>query len=170
MPRILEDVPEAALLIVGDGPESTRLRELAASLGLDAEVHWAGSIAHREMPGYLHAGDVFAMPNRRMPDGDIEGFGLVFLEANACGKPVIGGRSGGAVDAIADGESGYLVDPESPDEVADRAIGLLRQPDLARRMGETGRRRVLDRFTWPHTGRALARAIEMAGGAVAARA
>ena len=78
-------------------------------VGLEEHVRFAGTVSDREIGDFYHAGDVFVMANRQLANGDVEGFGLVFLEANACGKPVVGGRSGGAVDAIADGESGLLV-------------------------------------------------------------
>jgi phosphatidylinositol alpha-1,6-mannosyltransferase len=156
LPEVLRRAPDAVYLIVGGGPHEPALRRLAAELGVEERVRWAGSIPNREAVDYYHAADVFAMPNRRMPDGDIEGFGLVFLEANACGLPVIGGRSGGAVDAIADGISGYLVDPGSPAELAERLVYLLAHPDRAREMGLAGRARVERSFTWRASGEALA--------------
>lgn len=162
LPRVLASVPNAVYLIVGGGPEEARLRSLAQELGVEAHVRWAGSIPNSETVDYYHASDLFVMPNRRMPNGDIEGFGLVFLEANACGKPVIGGRSGGTVDAIDHGESGYLVEPTSVDEVANRLIELLRDPERARSLGEAGRQRVLRAFTWKHCGESLHRITALA--------
>ncbi len=105
-----------------------------------------------ELSAYYNAADVFVMPNRE-EGTDVEGFGIVFLEANACSKPVIGGRSGGAVDAIADGESGYLVDPSSPQAIAEAASRLLTDPALARRMGEAGRERARREFSWERAAR-----------------
>jgi phosphatidylinositol alpha-1,6-mannosyltransferase len=89
------------------------------------------------------------MPSRQMLEaGEWEGFGIVYLEANACGKPVIGGRSGGTEDAVVNGQSGYLVDPESPEAIAEKILGLLRNPTLAQRVGEFGRRWVKQHRSW----------------------
>jgi phosphatidylinositol alpha-1,6-mannosyltransferase len=162
LPRVLERVPQVVYLIAGDGPERPRLEKLTADLGIQAHVRFAGSIANKDALHFYHACDVFAMPNREMPNGDIEGFGLVFLEANACGKPVIGGRSGGATDAIVDAETGFLVDPESPTEIADRLIQLLSDPERAAAMGAAGKQRVRSSFTWEHTGQALHRIVAAA--------
>jgi len=162
LPQVLKEVPNAVYLCVGGGPEEARLRTLANVLGVNEQVRWVGSIPNHEAVDYYHAADVFAMPNRQMPNGDIEGFGLVFLEANACAKPVIAGRSGGAVDAVEHERTGYLVDPESPTEVADRLISLLRSPELAARLGEAGRQRVIERFTWQQSCRVLNEAIQAA--------
>ncbi len=165
LPQVLSAAPDAVYLIVGGGPEEARLRRLAEDLGVSKHVRWAGSIPHAAAVDYYHAADLFVMPNRRMPNGDIEGFGLVFLEANACGLPVIGGRSGGAVDAIAHGESGYLVEPTVVDDVATRLIELLRNREQAREMGRQGEARVRREFTWEHSGAALAATIEAAAAA-----
>ncbi len=164
LPQVLKKVPNAVYLIVGDGPQEAHLRSLADSLGLQNSVRFAGSIPNAETVDYYHASDVFVMPNRRMSNGDIEGFGLVFLEANVCGLPVIGGRSGGAVDAIEHGRTGFLVEPTSVEEVADRLIELLTQEDRAREMGTVGRQRVLDNFTWSRSGTVLDRAVTLAAG------
>ena len=147
-------------LIVGRGREEARLRELASELGLEDRVAFAGYVPDGDLPRYYRVCDLFVMPNRVTQgtalEGDIEGFGISFLEANACGKPVIGGRSGGAIEAVEEGVVGVLVDPESEEEIA-AAIGtLLEDRSLARRLGENGRRRVEDAFDW----RYLARQVE----------
>jgi len=162
LPTVLAQVPDAVYVIVGGGPEEVRLRALAKELNVERSVRFVGSIPNADTVDYYHACDVFAMPNREMPNGDIEGFGLVFLEAGVCGKPVIGGRSGGAVDAIAHGESGYLVNPLDPTELAARLIELLADPAHARAIGAAGRQRVLNSFTWAHSGQVLHRAIALA--------
>ncbi len=162
LPAVLRRVPDAVYLVVGGGPEEARLRALASELGVADHIRWVGSIPNSRTVDFYHASDLFVMPNRRMPNGDIEGFGLVFLEANACGKPVIGGRSGGAVDAIEEGVSGFLVDPMSSDEIANRLISLLTDQDLAARLGQGGRKRVESEFTWRHTGAALYGACALA--------
>lgn len=164
LPKVLEQVPDAVYLIVGDGPYRPTLDGIVAELGLGEHVRFAGSIPNSETVDYYYASDLFVMPNRRLSNGDIEGFGLVFLEANVCGLPVIGGRSGGAVDAIEHGRTGYLVEPTSEADVAGRLIELLNQPEKARAMGEAGRKRVLEHFTWSQSGAVLERAVTMAAG------
>jgi len=147
LPAILRQVPEAIYLITSDGPERERLEGLAQSLGVGRHVIFAGPVAQDELIAYYNAADVFIMASRQIGD-DVEGFGIVFLEANACGVPVIGGRSGGVVDAVADGESGFLVDPHDPADIAQRAVTLLRDADLAWRLGQKGLRWAQTRFTW----------------------
>lgn len=162
LPSVLQQVPNAVYLVVGGGPEEARLRSLAAQLGVNDHVRWVGSIPNSETVDYYHACDLFVMPNREMPNGDIEGFGLVFLEANACGKAVIGGRSGGAVDAIEDGVSGYLVDPTSPAELATRLVALLKDDRLRAELGARGQRRALNEFTWDASGARLGEIVRLA--------
>jgi phosphatidylinositol alpha-1,6-mannosyltransferase len=110
-------------------------------------LRFTGPIGLEELTAYYGLCDVFVMPNR-IADADVEGFGLVFIEAALCGKPTIGGRSGGAVDAIVDGVTGRLVDPTSVGEVAAAAIELLSNPGLARKMGAAGRVRALAEFDY----------------------
>lgn len=143
LPDILRRVPEAAYLIVGDGSCSEHLRRLAAQVGVAEHVHFAGFVPDDELPGYYHLCDLFVMPSKEL-DGDTEGFGIVFLEAAACGKPAIGGRTGGAVEAVQDGRTGLLVEPESIEEIAGAAVRLLTDTELAHRLGEAGRRRVVE--------------------------
>jgi phosphatidylinositol alpha-1,6-mannosyltransferase len=162
MPNIIQKVPNAVYVIVGEGREESGLRTLTTKLGLDAHVRIVGSIPNGETVDFYHACDLFIMPSREMPNGDVEGFGLVFLEANACGKPVIGGNSGGTPDAIAHGESGFLVDPTSSEEVASRAIEVLTNPELGLRLGEQGRRRALTAFTWERSAQTLRQAMALA--------
>lgn len=152
LPAILGQVPDVVYLIVGTGPQEDRLRTHAQEKGVADRVIFAGRVSDEELPAYYNAADVFIMPNRE-DETDVEGFGIVFLEANACGVPVIGGHSGGAVDAIADGESGYLVDPSSPQAIAEAASRLLTDPALARRMGEAGRERARWEFSWERAAR-----------------
>ncbi|MBC7249630.1 MAG: glycosyltransferase family 4 protein [Anaerolineae bacterium] len=147
LPAILERVPDVVYLIVGTGPGVDCLRTHAQEKGVADRVIFVGQVPDEDLPAYYNAADVFIMPNRE-EGTDVEGFGIVFLEANACAKPVIGGRSGGTVDAVADGETGYLVDPFSPEAVAEAAVHLLTDPALARRMGERGQKRVQQGFSW----------------------
>jgi phosphatidylinositol alpha-1,6-mannosyltransferase len=161
LPEVIRHVPEAVYAICGAGPAEAKLRELARSLGLGAQVRFLGKIPTEQLPALYNLADVFTMPNRRLPDsGDVEGFGIVFLEASACELPVIGGRTGGVGDAVADGESGLLVDGDSPDEIAHAIVRLLRDRGLARRLGKAGRRRVCGGLTWDHSAEGVREAIQ----------
>jgi phosphatidyl-myo-inositol dimannoside synthase len=137
------------LLLVGDGPDSARLRRLARQAGVAGSVVFAGAVPWAELPGYYDAGDVFAMPCRTRRGGlDVEGLGIVYLEASATGLPVIGGDSGGAPDAILDGETGYVVPGRSQRAVADRITGLLADPAGAAAMGDKGQAWVDREWRW----------------------
>ena len=151
MPTILEKIPNAVYLIGGTGAYGTELRKLVDSLGLGSHVRFIGSIADEEMVKTFNLADVFIMANRLMKgSGDLEGFGIVFLEAGACEVPVIGGRSGGVPDAIIDGETGFLIDGNSPEPISETVIRILSDPELAERMGRNGRERVCREQSWNH--------------------
>jgi len=141
LPRILESVPDTVYVIVGRGGYERYLKEMVRKAGLENYVVFAGLVPWEELVRYYRSCDVFIMPNRTLPNGDTEGFGLVFLEANACGKPVIGGNAGGVPDAIVNWETGILVDGNSVEEIAKAAIQLLSDQKLAERMGQAGYRR-----------------------------
>lgn len=138
LPQVLEQAPDAHYLVVGDGHYRAALETLVERLGLRDRVTFAGKVAEEELADYYRIADVFAMPNREMPDGDTEGFGLVFLEANACGVPVIGGRAGGAVEAVQDGENGILVDGWSLEDIAEALTRLLTDEALHDRIARRG--------------------------------
>jgi len=157
LPAIREVHPAVRYVIVGTGPAEQRLRALTQELGLGETVVYTGGIPHDQVPSYYAAADVFVHPNRELPGGDVEGFGVVFLEANAAGLPVIGGNSGGTPDAIRDGETGFLVDPGSAAELRDGILRLLGDRALRRRLGEAGKRWAAG-FTWE---RAAARIWEL---------
>jgi len=148
LPAIATAIPTLRYVIVGTGEEEARLRGLAAELGVAELVQFVGYVAGERLPEYYQSCDVFIMPNREETNQDVEGFGMVFLEAGACGKPVIGGRSGGAGEAIVDGETGLLVDGESPRAIADAALSLLSDPERLLEMGRKGRARAVARFGW----------------------
>jgi len=147
LPAISAAVPGVRYLIAGEGKDRPRLEALARQLGVAPLVRFLGAVPDQDVVALMHLADVFLMPAREERP-DVEGFGLVFLEANACGTPVIGSTSGGISDAVQDGRTGLLVPPQAPGPLAEAAIRLLNDPDLARRMGETGRARVLAEGTW----------------------
>lgn len=149
MPVVLAAVPEAVLLIVGGGPYAEGLRRLARETGVADAVRFTGPVPWEELPAHYGAGDVFAMPCRTRRGGlDVEGLGIVYLEASATGLPVVAGDSGGAPDAVLDGETGWVVRGGCPREAAERIVPLLRDPELRRRMGERGRRWVEEQWRW----------------------
>ncbi|MEV5905911.1 glycosyltransferase family 4 protein, partial [Streptomyces sp. NPDC052127] len=149
MPRILAAEPEAVLLIVGGGPYEKDLRRLAHERGVADAVRFTGSVPWSELPAHYGAGDVFAMPCRTRRGGlDVEGLGIVYLEASATGLPVVAGDSGGAPDAVLDGETGWVVRGGSPADAAERIVALLGDAELRRRMGERGRAWVEEKWRW----------------------
>jgi phosphatidylinositol alpha-1,6-mannosyltransferase len=148
-PGVLAAAPDARLLLVGSGPFGKDLHALAERLRITQSVHFAGAVPGQDLPAYYDAADVFAMPCRTRRGGlDVEGLGIVYLEASATGLPVIGGDSGGAPDAILDGESGYVVPGRSVPAVADRIIQLVTDPARARAMGEKGLAWVQQEWRW----------------------
>jgi phosphatidylinositol alpha-1,6-mannosyltransferase len=164
MGRIRRTVPDATLVIVGGGPDEQRLRGLAADAP-DGSVVFTGQVSEADLPRYYALGDVFAMPCRtRLAGMEVEGWGNVFIEAAACAKPVVVGDSGGAREALVDGETGILVDGRDAEQVADAVSGLLADPGRARAMGEAGRARVLRAHTWPSIARTLELWLQEAAG------
>jgi phosphatidylinositol alpha-1,6-mannosyltransferase len=148
MRRIRRRVPEAALLIVGGGPAELRLRRLAGEAP-PGSVFFAGQVTQEELPRYYAVGDVFSMPCRNRLSGlEVEGWGIVFVEAAACGRPVVVGDSGGARETLVDGETGFLVDGGDVAEVADAIARLLEDPAMAGQMGKAGRTWVEGGHTW----------------------
>lgn len=147
LPAVLHRVPDARLLLVGGGPYRTRLVKLAASLGVADAVVTTGSVPHAKLPAHFAAGDVFAMPCRTRAAGlDVEGLGIVFLEASATGLPVIAGNSGGSPDTVVEGETGYVV--SSREALIDRLIDVLTDKDLAVQLGKAGRMWVEQEWHW----------------------
>lgn len=161
-PQVLAAVPEAVLLLVGGGPDRDRLEELARRVGVVESVKFTGAVPWAEIPPYVDAADVFAMPCRTRRFGlEPEALGIVTLEASATGKPVVIGDSGGAADTVRHGETGYLVDPYNPVATAVRVIELLTDPQRARAMGEAGRAWVRDEWTWRRSGELLRELLDL---------
>jgi phosphatidylinositol alpha-1,6-mannosyltransferase len=157
MPAVVRCVPQAKLLIVGEGPDGRRLRDLVASCGVGGHVLFAGSVPWAELPAHYAAGDVFAMPCRTRGSGlDVEGLGLVFLEASASGLPVIAGRSGGAPETVLPGRTGTAVDGRDIDAVAQAAVQLLADPRRAASWGMQGREWVGQAWNWDSSAERLA--------------
>ncbi len=152
MPAILSEIPDATYVIVGDGPERASLEELARETGVANRVVFAGSVPDEELPDYYNLCDAFVMVSRRRSTQKGghrgEGFGIVYLEAGACGKPVVAGDDGGVAEAVEDGKIGLLIDPTSVEATATSLVRLLRDEDLAKRMGQRGRERACADFTW----------------------
>ncbi|MFT3661956.1 MAG: glycosyltransferase family 4 protein [Gordonia sp. (in: high G+C Gram-positive bacteria)] len=149
LPQLIDDVPDVHLMIVGGGPYGDRLKELAAENGVEDRVTFTGSVPPEELPGHYALADVFAMPTRTRGGGlDVEGLGIVFLEASACGVPVVAGDSGGAPETVREGETGLVVDGRDVGAVANAVSSLLRDPERARTMGEAGRRWTVEHWQW----------------------
>ena len=153
LPKVLERFPELLYIIVGDGPESQYLQELSVRLNINKNVLFYGSEVEKNLVSIYNICDIFVLPSkeRKMDNQgkiDAETFGIVFMEANACGKPVIGGNSGGIPDAIVNGVTGYLVNPSDENELAEKINELLSDKEKAKRMGEAGRKRAVKEFDW----------------------
>ena len=149
LPEILKSVPDAHILMVGQGPYLSHLKKLVKELNLVDHVSFIGRIQYAQLPQYICAGDIFAMPSRSRFFGlEVEGLGIVYLEASACGLPVIAGSSGGAPDAVLEGVTGIVVDGENNNEIAAAAIKLLNDLDGAKAMGLAGREWIIENWRW----------------------
>jgi phosphatidylinositol alpha-1,6-mannosyltransferase len=149
MPLVLKEVSNAHLLIVGQGPYQQKLFEKVRQLNLEEHVTFTGRINYEQLPEYICVGDLFAMPSRsRFAGLEVEGLGIAYLEASACGLPVIAGSSGGAPDAVEDGKTGQVVDGRDTTAIARSVIKFLKDPEGSKRMGEYGRTWVVEKWRW----------------------
>ena len=149
MPEILKTVSNAHLLLVGEGPHRDHLQKLIQKHRLEGSVTLIGRIDYKDLPLYICVGDIFAMPSRsRLMGLEVEGLGIVYLEASACGLPVLAGNSGGAPDAVVQNETGLVVDGTNNKEIADAAIELLTKVDLSKKMGAAGRQWIVENWRW----------------------
>ena len=156
LPQVLTAVPDAALLVVGDGPFRGDLEKLATTTGVRSAVRFTGAVPWAQLPAHFDAGDVFAMPCRTRRGGlDVEGLGIVYLEASATGLPVLAGRSGGAPDAVLAGRTGEVVDGTDVAAVADGLVRLLTDEVTAAAMGSAGRAWVQAEWSWDAAASAL---------------
>ena len=147
LPAVLRRVPDLVYLIVGEGTYRPELERLVLAHGLDRNVVFAGAVFDRELTEHYALGEAFIMANREMPDGETEGFGLVFLEANACGLPVIAGRAGGSVDAVTDQVNGLVVDGEDVAAIAAAIVRMFEDDGLRNRL-RAGGQTVANRSGW----------------------
>jgi len=161
-PQVLAQVPEARLLMAGEGPYRPKLQRLAESLGVSDSVVFTGAVEWGRMPAHIDAGDVFAMPSRGTRLGlEVEGLGIVALEAAACGLPVLVGNSGGAPDSVRDGKTGHVVDSRDPFDVARRIVPLVQDRRTAGALGNAGREWVTGEWTWDASFGVLRRVLEL---------
>ena len=149
MPAICREIPDAHLVMIGEGPYRSYLENRRKVLGLEEKVTFIGRIQYAELPTYICIGDLFVMPSRsRLAGLEVEGLGIVYLEASACGLPVIAGNSGGAPDAVLAGETGLVVDGTHVNDVASAVIELLNDPERSQRMGQRGREWIVQEWRW----------------------
>lgn len=149
LPHIRKRVGDAALLICGEGPYRARLEAKIRELNLSEHVRMVGRVPLPDLPHYLSAGQVFAMPSRNRHAGlEVEGLGIVYLEASACGIPVIAGNSGGAPDTVREGITGFVVDGQDQLGLVERSVTLLEDQSLAKKMGAAGRAFVEEKWRW----------------------
>jgi len=149
LPVLRERVPGAALVIVGGGPDRNRLHGLAADAGVTDHVVFTDGVPADELPAHYAMADVFAMPCRTRGAGlDVEGLGIVFLEASATGIPVVAGDSGGAPETVLEGQTGHVIDGRDAEQLVDTLSLLLAHPDRAAKMGRRGREWVTEHWRW----------------------
>ncbi|GIF21095.1 phosphatidylinositol alpha-1,6-mannosyltransferase [Actinoplanes tereljensis] len=161
LPAIRRRVPDAALLLVSGGPYRPKLERLAREQGVESDVIFTGSVPWAELPAHYAAGDVYAMPCRTRAAGlDVEGLGIVYLEASATGLPVVGGDSGGAPDAVREGETGYVVGGQDLAALTSRLTDLLSDPAKAKAMGAAGRAWVEQEWRWEAQAARLANLLD----------
>ena len=149
-PEVLKKVPDAHLLIVGGGSLKQSLHKKTFDNNVHTSVTITGAVDWKELPGFYAAGDVFAMPVRTRNLGfDVEGLGIVYLEASATGIPVIAGNSGGAPEAVIDGVTGFVLNPNNQMILAEKIIELLLNKELSNRLGKQGRSWIEKQWQWP---------------------
>lgn len=154
LPNVIRQIPDVHYLIVGEGEDGKRLRKLVEYHQLEEQVTFTGKIPYEELNEYYNAADLFVMPSKtQIPD--VEGFGIVFLEANACGLPVIGSDSGGIPSAIRNGVTGYIIPEANHVKLAEKIIELLNNPEKSHIIGRQGRKWVTEEANWEQLSRKL---------------
>lgn len=154
LPTLRERCGDTMLILAGAGPEEASLHEVAKKAGVEAHVKFLIAPDRPTLAAHYWACDVFALPARESKD-DVEGFGIVFLEAAHFGKPVVAMRTGGTPEAVEDGVTGLLADPKSDGDFLEKLASLLNDPEKAKRFGQAGRERVLRDFRWQDRTKAL---------------
>lgn len=149
LPEIKKHIPNIKYIICGRGNYEKELKELAGKLGLAKNVVFTGFVPNEHRVKYYNLCDLYVMPSREIPEkGDMEGFGITYLEANACEKPVIGSKTGGAKEAVLEGESGFLMNTVEYNEIAEACVKLLSDNDLSEKIGQNGRKRIIQEYNW----------------------
>ena len=149
MPAVLKKIPNAHLLLVGEGPYRKHLEKLVMKSSLEQNVTFAGRIMYDKLPSYLSAADLFAMPSRSRFFGlEVEGLGIVYLEASACGIPVVAGNSGGAPDAVLEGVTGLCVDGTNIEQITAAIVEICSDAERASHMGAAGRNWIVNQWRW----------------------
>jgi phosphatidylinositol alpha-1,6-mannosyltransferase len=149
MPAVLKKIPNAHLLLVGEGPYRKHLEKLVMKSSLEQNVTFAGRIMYDRLPSYLSAADLFAMPSRSRFFGlEVEGLGIVYLEASACGIPVVAGNSGGAPDAVLEGVTGLCVDGTNIEQITAAIVEICSDAERASHMGAAGRNWIVNQWRW----------------------
>lgn len=148
LPEIIRQIPNINYVIIGNGPENESLKMQIKSLNLESIVKVVNDADDHERNLWLNAADIFVMPTRQIA-GDFEGFGIVYLEANLAGKPVIACNTGGVADAVKNNVSGLLIEPENREQLISSILKLAADKQLRQRLGARGRERAIEKFTWP---------------------
>lgn len=160
MLNLRKQYSDVVCVIVGEGSYRTRLEEIIQKHQLESVVRLVGAVSNSELAAWYTRSVCMVMPSRELPNHDVEGFGITFVEANAFGKPVIGGKSGGVRDAIVDGETGFLVEPTNLAMLTKAIQTVLDEPVLAQKLGAQGKKRVEELFDWNTQARVLQSSIE----------
>ena len=161
MNKIKAEIPDALLLFVGSGPREAHLRKLISKFGLENDVKLLGRVTYDQLPKHFLLGDVFVSPSRSRLGGlEVEGLGIVYLEASSSGLPVIAGNSGGAPDAVLENKTGIVVDGTNVEEISKACISLLSNPRLAKEYGSAGRIWAVENWNWNYWGKKFKEVLE----------
>jgi len=151
LPDVIKKFPNLIYFVVGKGKEEKNLKMLVKSLKIEKHVKFLGFINDKELAKYFTLCDIFVLMSKTIKEkSGIEGFGIAYIEASALGKPVIGGRSGGTADAVKDGKTGFLIEPENHKELTKKILLLLNNKKIRDKMGKAGKERVMKHFLWKH--------------------
>ena len=152
--KLKNEIPDIIYVVVGDGPELEKCKELVKELNLDDYVHFTGKVPYEELNPFYNMCDVFVMVPRS-DETEVEGFGIVYLEANACKKPVIGSNSAGIPSSILHKKTGLLVEEENVDELIKALNTILSDESYAKKLGEQGFERVIENANWDSVSKKL---------------